>query len=62
MTLQGDDHEARTRWQDARSHVLARALTVGHSRGRGTLTGKELDKLRDAVADYEQALRDYINA
>lgn len=62
MTLQGDDLEARMRWQDARSHVLARARTVGHSRGRGTLTGKELDELRDAVADYEQAVRDYLHA
>lgn len=62
MTLQRDDHEPRVRWQDARSHVLARARTVGYSRGRGTLTGKELDELRDAVAEYERALRDYLHA
>lgn len=62
MTLQRDDHEPRARWLDARSHVLARARTVGYSRGRGTLTGKELDELRDAVADYEQAVRDWLHA
>lgn len=62
MTLEHDDHAARIRWQDARADLLARARTVGYSRGRGTLTTTELDELREAADRYELEVRRYLNA
>lgn len=62
MSLREDQHTTGNAWRDARTDLLDRAVTVGYGRGRGTLTAKALDELRDSVARYDQALRNYLHS
>lgn len=61
MALRDVDRAQRARLEALRA-VLDAAELVGHGRLTGTLTGDQLDKLRDAVLELDRATRRYLNA
>lgn len=61
MTLRDIERAKRARLE-ARDTVFLAAEVVGHGRNTGTLTSDQLDKLRDAVLEYDRAVRRYLHA
>lgn len=61
MTLRNVEKAKRERLA-ARELVFVAAEAVGHGRRHGTLTGDQLDELRDAVLEYDRTVRRYLNA
>lgn len=61
MTLRDVD-KANADRLEARESVFYAAEAVGHGRHNGTLTTDQLDKLRDAVLEYDRAVRRYLHA